>query len=291
VEDVTTKKFMRAAHGRPARVVWSFIALALMLPACAERTNNADSSPPAAVTERGIEIRDVERDETRRTVAATVVEHGIERQLTLVPLPDGPSPGLVATIDDDGSFFELSIAINEHTGELWIRERTAVDEMTIVLRDQGGRTFESYDINGERLSFDYPAVEPSQLDKAVARYRLGDAGSAATPELREVAAALAVFDAFYTPTTGNTLHNNPAGDLLVSLLSDPVAAGALTGEDVTPLHTGAAQRVCWAASVCSRFKCGFGGLVNPLCTACAGTTAACVFTEIACWFVGCDCCY
>jgi hypothetical protein len=291
VEDVTTKKFMRAAHGRPARVVWSFIALALMLPACAERTNNADSSPPVAVTERGVEIRNVERDETRRTVAATVSEHGIERRLTLAPLPDGPSPGLVAMIDDDGSFFELSIAINEQTGELWIRERTAVDEMTIVLREHEGRAYESYDINGERLAIDYPALEPAQLDKAVARYRAGDADAAATPELLEAGAAMAVFDAFYTPTTGNTLHDNPAGELLVSLLSDPVAAGALTGEDVTPLHKGAAQRVCWGASVCSRFKCGFGGLANPLCIACGGITAACVFTEVACWIAGCDCCY
>ena len=282
---------MRAAHGRPARVVWSFIALALMLPACAERTNNADSSPPVAVTERGVEIRNVERDVSRRTVAATVSEHGIERRLTLVPLPDGPSPGLVATIDDDGSFFELSIAVNEHTGEVWIRERTAVDEMTIVLRDQGGRTYESYDINGNRLALDYPALEPVQFEKAMARYRAGDAGLAATPELHEVGAAMAVFDAFYTPTTRNTLHNNPAGELLMSLLSDPEAVGALTGEDVTPLHKAAAQRVCWGASVCSRFKCGFGGLANPLCIACGGTTAACVFTEVACWIAGCDCCF
>jgi hypothetical protein len=292
VEDVATTRFMRAAHGRPARLVWSFIALALMGPACAERANNSDTENPVIVTGSGAEITHLERDETRRTVAATVAEHGIERHLTLAPLPDGPSPGLVATLDDGESFYELSIAVNEHTGELWIRERTAVDEMAMTFREAHGRVFESYDINGERLSFDYPALEAEQLDKAVARYRAGDIDMAATPELREVGVTLAAFDAFYTPTTANTLHDNPAGSLLVSLLSDPIAASAITGGDVTPQRVdGAAQRVCWAASLCMRYKCKLGGLANPLCTACGGVTAACLFTEVACWIAGCDCCY
>ena len=289
---MATKRIMRAAHGRAALVMWSFIALALMVPACAERTNDADTENPVIVTGGGIEITNLERDETRRTVVATVTQHGIERRLTLAPLPDGPSPGLVATLDDNGSFYELSIAVDERSGVLRIRERTAIDEMAMVFREHNGRVYESYDINGEHLSVDYPALEPAQLDKAVARYRAGDIDLAASPELREVGATLAAFDAFYTPTTANTLHNNAAGDLLISVLSDPVAAGAITGEDVTTQRVdGGAQRVCWAATLCTRDKCKMGGMANPLCTACGGVTAACLFTEVACWIAGCDCCF
>ena len=285
-------KIMRAARGRPARVVWSFIALALVLPACAERGSNSDATAPVAVTERGVEIRDLARDDTRRTVAATVVEHGIERRLTLAPLPDGPSPGLVATIEDDGSFFELSFAANEHTGELWIRERTAVDEMTIVLREHDGRMFESYDINGDRLAFDRPVLPAVQMEKALARYRAGDIDDAATSELWEIGDAFAAFDAFYTPTMTNTLHHNEAGDLLMGLLQDPVVAGVVIGDDPTPNRKdGLSSRFCWVITACAGIKCLFGGLANPACAACASGAVGCAIMELYCWWAGCGCCY
>ena len=289
---MTTKRIMRAAHGRPARVVWSFIALALMVPACAERTNNSDTNTPVAVTGRGVEIRTLERDEARRTVAATVVEHGIERHLTLAPLLDGPSPGLVATIDDNGSFFELSLAVNEHTGEVWIRERTAVDEMTITLREHDGRVFESYDINGDRLAFDRPVLPPLQMDKALARYRAGAIHTAATPELRELGSVLADFDAFYTPTMSNTLNNNPAGDLLVSLFVDETFGSVVLGDDPSPdRKDGLGNRFCFVATRCGSLACLIGGAANPICAACAGAATACAIMEMVCWVAGCDCCF
>lgn len=289
---MTTKRIMRASHGRLARVVWSFIAPALMLPACAERTSNSDTAAPVAVTERGVEIRNVERDETRRTVAATVVEHGIERRLTLAPLPDGPSPGLTATIDDNGSFFELSLTVDENTGEMWIRERTAVDEMTIVLREHGGRTFESYDINGVRLAFDRPALGPAQMEKAMARYRAGEKDLAATPELLEVGDVLAAFDAFYTPTLTNTLHNNEAGALMMSILDDPVATDVFIGDDPTPHRKeGLSGRFCWAMTACSSIKCQFGGPANSVCVACVSGVIGCAIMEVYCWWKDCDCCF
>lgn len=289
---MTTRKIMRAALGRPARVVWSFIVPALMLPACAERANDADTHTPVAVTERGVEIRDVERDESRRTVAATVVEHGIVRRLTLAPLPDGPSPGLVATIDDEGSFFELSVAADERTGELWIRERTEADEMTMVLREQDGRMHESYDINGDRLAFDRPVLAAAQMEKAVARYRAGDIGEAATPELQEIGDVLAAFDAYYTPTMSNTLHDNDAGALLMSLLEDPVVADVVIGDDPAPNRKdGLSSRFCWLLTACAAIKCFFGGLGNPVCLACASGGVGCAIMEMYCWWAGCDCCY
>lgn len=284
---------MRAAYGRHARVTWSFIALALMLPACAEQTSNSDTETPAVVTERGVEIRDVERDETRRTVAANVSRDGIERRLTLAPLRDGPSPGVVASIADDGSFFELAIGVDERTGTVWLRERTATDEMFISVRQQGGRVFEAYEINGARLAFDRPALPVAQLDKAVARYRAGELALSPSPEMQEMADRLARFDAFYTPTVTNSLHHNPEGELLVGLLTDPAVAGLVTGEWVEPLrNVTPAERVCYLASLCVSFKARFaGGLANPIVASCIGTFVACVFTEIACWFIGCDCCF
>jgi hypothetical protein len=292
VEDVTIKTIMRAAHGRPAQLVWSFIALALMLPACAERTNNSDADVPTTVTERGVEIRDVERDKTRRTVGATVVEHGIERHLTLVPLPDGPSPGIVATLDEGGSFFEIALAVDERTGEVWIRERTAVDEMTITLQPQGERMLESYDINGDRIAFNRPALADAQMYKAVQSYRAGTIHRAPSPELQELGGVFATFDAYYTPTLSNTLHNNPAGALLMSLLVDEAMGSVVVGDDPTPdRKDGLVQRGCFVATRCAGLACLLGGVGNPICDACAGASAACAIMEMVCWVVGCDCCF
>lgn len=290
---MTRTGFARVAHGRGTLAVWSFIALALMPLACAEQTNNSDANTPVAVTAGGVEIVSLERDETRRTVEATVSNHGVERHVTLVPLVDGPSPGLQATIaSDGGTFFEVSIAYDERTRELWVRERTAVDEMTLTMREHEGRVFETYEINGARLEFDRPAMTAAQLDKAIARYRSGEIASAATPELREVGEKLAVFDAFYTPTMSNTLHHNSDGELLMALIADPTVAGLVTGEDVTPQRAdGSVQRLCYAASLCMAWKCKLGGITNPVCVACVGTYVTCVIAEIICWFAGCDCCF
>lgn len=284
---------MRAAHGRHARVTWSFIALALMLPACAERTNNSDNKTPLAVTERGTEIVDMQRDEAARTVAATVSRDGIERRVKVLPVADGSGNDFVATIEDDGSFFEVAIGIDERTGEVWARERTEVDEMEIRLLRRDGRVYESYEINGERLSFDRPDLPAAQLDKAIARYHQGDIWESSSPGMLETADRLAEFDAFYTPTTGNTLHHNPQGEVLMDLLTDPGAVAVLTGGDPIVLRKdGAAQRVCWLAAMCVSFKARIlGGLANPLMASCGGTLAACVFTEVACWVAGCDCCF
>jgi hypothetical protein len=289
---VATTSFMRVAHGRLALVMWSFIALALMVPACTERANNSDTGSPVVVTGNGVEIMNVERDETRRTVVATVSQHGIQRSLTLAPLPDGPSPGFTAILDDNGSFYEMSIAVNEHTAEVWIRERTAVDEMTMTIRQADGRVFESYEINGERMAFERPDLPFVQMEKALARTRAGTIHTAATPELRETGEVLAAFDAFYAPTLSNTLNNNPAGELLMSLLEDDVMTGVVVGDDPAPdRKDGLAQRGCFVATRCAAVACLIGGSSNPICAACAGAATACAIVEIYCWFAGCDCCF
>ncbi|HEX5131829.1 MAG TPA: hypothetical protein VFX92_05005 [Candidatus Krumholzibacteria bacterium] len=283
-----TVRTMRARHGREVLAVASFMTLALVLPACTEHGNNANDVPDV-VTQSGDQLFDLQRDEARRTVEANVVHNGQTRRLTLAPLPDGPSPGIVAAIADDAAdYFELSIARDERTGEVWLRERTPTDEMTITVREAGGRVYETYAINGNTLAFDHPALDVAQLDKAVARYRAGTIAYAATPELRETGEKLARFDAFYTPTMTNTLHRNPDGELLISVLTDPAVAGAITGESVAPQrYVTATERVCWLATMCVSFKARVGGLANPAFAACLGTLIACVFTEIVCWIANC----
>jgi hypothetical protein len=290
---VTKTNIMRAVRGRPALVVWSFIVPALMLPACAEHTSNSDTKTPIVVTERGVEIVEMERDEARRTVAATVVEHGLEARITIVSLTDGPSPGLVATIEsDDKSFFELSIAMDETSGELWLRERTAEDVLTLTRREANGRVYESYEINGDELSLSYPSIGQAGLDKAVAQYRAGKLDAYSSPEIREIGDVLAKFDAFYTPTLSNTLHDNAVGELLMSLLNDPTMSDLVTGGEITPNRVdGLGNRFCLAASRCAAIKCPFGGSANVVCAACTGATMACIIMEIFCWFAGCNCCF
>jgi hypothetical protein len=282
----------RVVRGRGAFVVWCLLALALVLPACAERASNSDGDIPDVVTETGVQLFNLQRDDTRRTVAATVVDNGQSRRLTLAPLSDGPSPGFVARMAAGEAYFELSVAINEVTGETWIRERTAVDEMTMTIREAGGRMYETYNINGAWLALDRPAVTQGQMEKAVHRYRNGDIESAAMPEMQELGTALAAFDAFYSPTATNTLHNNANGEFLVSLLFDPALAGAVTGQEVAPGRIeGLSQRFCWGVTRCAAFKCAFGGFENPVCLACFSAVVACVVMEIYCWFADCSCCY
>jgi hypothetical protein len=291
-DDVMGKGTMGVAGGRPARWIWSLVLGALMPAACAERTSNSDATTPPVITGHGVEITRIERSEPRRTVRATVSTHGVEQCVTLAPLPDGPSPGFTAVIEDGDSFFELSLAADEASGEIWIRERTSVDEMTMMLRQHRGRVFEQYEINGNAMSFDHAVLDPGQIEKALGHYRAGQIGSAATPEMRELGEVLAAFDAYYTPTMINTLHDNAAGDLLVSLLEDPVFAGVVTGGDPSPDRVdGTVARLCWLAARCTALKCMFGGPSNAICVRCSGTVIGCAILELWCWWRGCDCCF
>ncbi len=283
---------MGAAGGRPACWIWGAVLAALMPTACAERASNSDATTPPVITGRGVEITRIERSEPRRTVRATVSTHGVERCVTLAPLPDGPSPGFTAVIENGESFFELAVAADEASGEIWFRERTDVDEMTMTLREHNGRMFERYEINGDAMSFDHAVLSPEQIEKALGYYHAGKIGSAATPEMRELGNVLAAFDAFYTPTMTNTLHGNPAGDLLMSLLEDEVFAGVVTGGDPSPERVdGAVSRLCWLAARCTALKCMFGGPSNSICVRCSGTVIGCAILELWCWWRGCNCCF
>ena len=96
----------------------------------------------------------------------------------------------------------------------------------------------------------------------------------------------------WAPHMGNTLHDNRDGELLLSLLSEPDFASFVTGTVEDPQRvTDPAKRTCWAALTCANLMCRFGGVSNPVCVACGGVAAACIITEIACWFTGCDCCF
>jgi len=273
----------------------SILAAAIMVlitPGCFRSQDPADSP----VYEKGgsIEIVDVTRDETKKIFRARVLRNDESRNIAITRADGAPFPGAMSaeTRDDEGNLlYRIEMAMIPGEDALWFLEQTETDVLTAYIRRTRDRVYERYDINGETLEIDYPRLEDAAMDKIVARYLKGEELNS-TPEVEEVAARLAEFDAFYSPHIGNSLHDNPDGELLVTLLSDPSFAGLVTGEELDPqLIKDRTKRACWAALTCTGFKCKLGGLANPLCDACAGVAVACIIAEIACWFLGCDCCF
>jgi hypothetical protein len=63
------------------------------------------------------------------------------------------------------------------------------------------------------------------------------------------------------------------------------AYNSLSGTQVDPMSD--FERICIIADLCAMAKCFLGGLVNPLCHACAGVAIACDMARLICMIIGC----
>lgn len=233
------------------------------------------------------------RDDDRRIVRAQVQAPWGARDLA-VYAADAPklAAGFTAELTaSQGTSFRLSIAWDpDIPGRAWVREESGGDVLTISTERRGDRILETYDMNGDVLQVDYPA-----LDLETRRKVLAHAGQGWTPERAddiELVAASREYQAFYDRHKSASLFGNPDGEVLVSLVTSEqfvsMAVGRPGNAGPEKLADRRADRLCAIATVCGFLKCTLGGgLLNPVCVACTGTSLACAFAELGCWIVQC----
>jgi hypothetical protein len=215
--------------------------------------------------------RDGGRADDRRTVTVAPATLNTEGSL--------PAGVMYRLSDGHGEpLFEVSVGWDTDTGMSWAHERTRTDDLVIVRRLTDATATETYVINGERLNVTYPNIPWRDVERAVSHYkRLGPAGMRSQPQL---VAALAAFEAFYTPHLGNSLHRNPDADLVAAVASsEPIAqAIAVAGGD-SPLRPKPRVRdyICAGFGLCAFLKCPFFGPFNTLCDICSAVSVMCVF--------------
>jgi hypothetical protein len=250
-----------------------------------DRTSNADDRKPIGVTASGVEIVEVVRNEKERIVEAVVVAGGEERQVTLAPVLDGPLPsGMTATVrptGDDGPV-ELAYGWDEHSGATWFRQDSDGDTIELTRTTVQGRVVEDYVFGDRSLRVVYADLSPVVLDKAIDKHLRGESLDGASPEVVEFAGAMRAFEEFAAQLPSTFASENEDAALLTSLLADPVFAGAIVGEDVTPNRPDA---LCNAFNICAALTCRFLPYPN-LCAACAAGVLACMFMD---WFCSAWC--
>ncbi len=241
-----------------------------------------------------IEVIEYTRDKAGKNFHAKIVSQGKTRKVVIKPVETSPSGVAVSARilnEHGGLLYHIELSWSADGRGVWFRESTNSDVLTASISKRNNRVYEKYNINGEILAFNYPELEDAAMDKIFSRYMHGQPLDS-SPEVIEIAEKLAVFDAFYSPHADNSLHDNPDGELLMSVLNDAAFANLVTSEDGDPRRIkDPLKRICWGALTCAGFKCQYGGWANPVCVTCAGTAVSCIVAEIACWFLGCDCCF
>lgn len=244
-------------------------------------------------------VERISRDEHTRVISATLLSGSVARQLTIEPVAEGPLvDGLTAELTDvTGLLYRVSIAWDpDDPDRIWFREQTTTDVMTVSAGSSGDRVFEEYDTNGDVYRVDVPALDDETRRRVIGHSRSG--WQPEDPEHVELVGSYADFEVYYNRHANNSLHDNPDGEVLVETLLNEQFAALAVGAAVQPVDgkdneqpgkiSDRARKICVGAGICARFKCMAGGWVNPLCVACGGTSIACTFATVACWFADCD---
>ncbi len=250
-------------------------AAAAMLSGCEDRTNNSNAREPVAITQSGIEIVDVTRRMDTRTVEAVIVAGGEERQVTMKPLLDGPLPsGFTAQLDGGD---EIAYGWDERSGAIWFLQQSGDMHFEMTRSVANGRVAEEYVFNDQTLHLDYADLPASITDKAVNKYVARESLDGTSAEVVELAGAFADFEEFAAELPSDMTSTDQS--LLTSLLSDPIFAGAITGEDVDPNRP---DGLCKFFNVCAAISCKLIHNVQ-ICTVCVAGSLACLFMDWMCY--------
>ncbi len=250
-----------------------------------DRTSNADDKKPIAVTASGVEIMEVVENKDMRTVEAVVVTGGEERRVTFAPVLDGPLPsGVSASLhaSDGSESIRLTYGWDENSGATWFRQQADGDTFEFSRTIVQGRVVEEYAFNEQFLRLQYADLPQVIADKAVEKYSRGESLTGASPPVVEFVGELQEFEAFAAQLPGAFESASDDGAFLTSLLGDPVFAGAIVGEEVTPNRP---DGLCNFFNVCMAIACRV--LPNPhLCAACTAGALTCLFMD---WFCSAWC--
>jgi len=173
------------------------------------------------------------------------------------------------------------------TGGFKITEQTQSDQMTLICQNSGSMTIESYNINGNHREYRYPTISIESKQATVDYYNKFEKPRSQSkivpyesPKVSdEYLQVLRDFDAFYTPTVNNTLHNNREGELLSYLSSNETVAQII--QDNLGGTEGKERPVfCDLCEICMILKCMYGGgPLNDLCKICAACVVICIIFE------------
>jgi hypothetical protein len=234
-------------------------------------------------------LTDVKRDDERKELTAHVAGTQFSATLRIVPAGDGVvmSGGTAMLIDASGKLlYSIEITINEETNEIVYRQATEDNYMVSSILEQSDRVQESYDIDGDRASFEYPQLPYDTQSRTLNQVQHGLPTDHLSPDMREYAAQAQAFQAYYLAHANNSLRDNEAGELLVQLLSSPVTSNALIGEQPDEQMNRFIQSFCTLISACAAFTCRLLP-TSAICSACTGGVLACaIFQALGPWFWG-----
>jgi hypothetical protein len=245
-----------------------------------DRTNNADAKKPIAVTASGVEIMEVLADEAMRTVEAVVVAGGEERQVTFEPLLDGPQSFAVRTVlpSTDAEAIELSFGWDDASGATWVRQSVGNDTFELERSISNGRVHEAYRFNEQALVLEYADLPADIVSKAVAKYRRGESMTGTSADVVEFVTQLPAFDTFAAQLPAEFTAPSDDGQLLTSLLADPVFTETVLGVRIT---NNVVSGLCSRFGQCAAVFCRF--LPNSVvCGVCVSGVLACIFMEWIC---------
>lgn len=223
-----------------------------------------------------------------------------------VAWPDGSTTQRKLTIESQASaFFDIASksSLTDETNEILfeylfemdttgtdfrITERTQSDEMAIEYRVESGVVTESYIINGNSKEFTYPNIGDDVKRVTIDFYNDFKNTEAMTKMLPveppkvsdEYFQVIASFDEFYSPSIGNTLHNNQEGELLTYLISNEDFSSwleqILYPEGNLKTAEGWKKKICALCDICALLKCTYGGgPANNVCNACIACAVVC----------------
>jgi len=190
--------------------------------------------------------------------------------------------------ETDMLLYEYVFEMDTTGADFRVTERTQSDEMVIGYAVESGVVSESYTINGNYKEFTYPNIGDDVKRVTIDFYNDFKNTEAMTKMLPveppkvsdEYFQVIASFDRFYSPTTGNTLHNNQDGELLTYLIINEDFVSWLeqvlypdgnlkTAEDWK-------KKICALCDICALLKCTYGGgPANNVCNACVACAVVC----------------
>lgn len=191
----------------------------------------------------------------------------------------GPTAALALISTSGGLLFEIEYALSQ-TDSTWCRvtERTQEDILAMTRRVPGDSIVEDYSLNGLTRTYVYSSSVIEYLEGGNIGVSLDDA------TLNYIDSVQTDFGQFIQGAT--TLADNPAGKLLVEIVSSPGFQTWLRsscrftfGDDELSKSLITRTDICTIAAICARFKCLLGGWANPLCHACVGVGAACLIAS------------
>ncbi len=229
------------------------------------------------------------RDRKTGVAKAELSVAGTARWLVVERVTDAPyQTGLAARLLDRTGVELVRVEFawpEDGRDALWFKEAAGANVLVSHRVTADDRVTESYVVDGDEFHVDYPVLEERAMNRAAQAHRNGERPEVADVGVTEYVDALASFERFVGRHRGNGLHANPDGELLMDLLSDRSIMDAILGvERPNPeLPNERANRACLIAGTCAGLKCMLGGLLNFICTACGGMSAACTIADFACW--------